>query len=121
MGLLCFPEFVCQGLKHALHFLKKNSTGGVKTAPAALQIRRRIFSPSRENPRTPDPTLTRCLSVVQVRIGPVAPQCFGYGDGRGDFFNLILKFAPTGSRTQDLRSAAGSPNRLSCMIWIDKD
>ena len=26
---------------------------------------------------------------------------------RGDFFNLSLKFAPTGSRTQDLRSAAG--------------
>jgi hypothetical protein len=30
--------------------------------------------------------------------------CFGVGQTR-DFFNHRLKFAPTGSRTQDLRSA----------------
>ena len=90
----------------------KKTWPGVKTAPAALQIRRRIFSPGRENPRTPTPTLTRWLSIAQVRIGPVPPPALVMGMDEGIFFNLSLKFAPTGNRTQDLRSAAKPPNRL---------
>ena len=68
--------------EHFQQLTSKKLDWGVKTVPAALQIRRRTFSPGRENPRTPAPTLTRWLSVAQVRNWANAPQCFGYGDVR---------------------------------------
>ena len=61
--------------------------------------------------KTPEPILTQEVpSPCENRAG--AFHCaLAHGDGRGDFFNLSLKSTPTGGRTQDLRSAAGSPNR----------
>ena len=87
MGLLCFPEFVCQGLKHALHFLKKNSTGGVKTAPAALQNKKKDLLTRPRKPPNPRPHPYTVAFRRPSENWAGAPQCFGYGDGQGDFFN----------------------------------
>ena len=94
---------------------KKNSAGWGKTAPTVLSYREELSTPGRENPRTP--ASPKACTVTWAGDHCHSPQAGPHRyhrpghprreTQRGDFFNLNLKFAPTGSRTQDLRSAAG--------------
>ena len=88
--------------------LKKTWPAGGKTAPGHC-IKRRPSHAGQENPRTPAPSLHSgtVAHVRRPRPGPGLRPVLWPWDRRGDFFNLSLKFTPTGSRTQDLRSAAG--------------
>jgi hypothetical protein len=54
-------------------------------------------------------------NVSDQRPGPGLKPVLWCGIDEGIFFNLNLKFAPTGSRTQDLGSATGPEptNQLS--------
>ena len=94
------------------HYEKKTRPAGGYDGPRVFHEEEGSSHTDRENPE-PRPILTQEVpSPCENRAG--AFHCtLAHGDGQGDFFNLSLKFAPTGSRTQDLRSAAGSPNRLS--------
>ena len=70
-------------------------------APAVLCDREDRLTPAKKipEPLTPEPL---------TRSGPgLRPVLWHYGTDEGIFFNLNLNFAHTGSRTQDLRSAAG--------------
>ena len=96
---------------------KKNSAGWGKTAPTVLSYREELSTPGRENPRTP--ASPKACTVTWAGDHCHSPQAGPHRyhrpghprreTQRVDFFNLNLKFAPTGSRTQDLRSAAGFP------------
>ena len=88
---------------------KTRPTGG--WWPRVFPLRRRSSHTDRENLRTPAPILTQWYRNP-VRTGPEPNCALAPGGERVDFFNLSLKFAPTKSRTQDLRSAVGPPNRL---------
>ena len=48
----------------------------------------------------------------QADLGRLTTSALTHGTSEGIFFTLSLKFAPTGSRTQDLRGAAGVTNQL---------
>jgi hypothetical protein len=97
---LCCSLMLC---KLILLYLKKNTRPeGVKTAPTASQIRR----PSHQAKKTPTPPLHGGFLSPKWELGWCPPSALDMGRTRG-FFNLSLKFAPMGSRTQDLRSAAG--------------
>ena len=96
---------------HVAVILKKNWTCEGMTTPRHC-IKKKTFSRRPRKPPNPCPTLTQRHRRL-VRTGRSLDLCFGVWDRRGDFFNASLKFAPTGSRTQDLRSATGTPNRLS--------
>ena len=109
---------------------KKTRPVGGYDGPRVFLLRRRSSHTDRENPRTPVHILTqRYPWPVRRRLpdlgraalkahthgstGRTRPWArpllrFGTCDGRGDFFNLSLKFAPTGSRTQDLRMPPGN-------------
>jgi hypothetical protein len=91
-----------------INIYKKTWPAGGKTAPGYC-IKRRPSHAGQENPRTPAPSLHSgtVAHVRRPRPGPGLRPVLWPWDRRGDFFNLSLKFAPTGSRTQDLRSAAG--------------
>ena len=101
--------------KHDFQDRKKNSAGWGKTAPTVLSYREELSTPGRENPRTP--ASPKACTVTWAGDHCHSPQAGPHRyhrpghprreTQRGDFFNLNLKFAPTGSRTQDLRSAAG--------------
>ena len=57
--------------------------------------------------------VSKCHRYKGPAIHPKALyNSIGTRDQRGDFFILSLKFAPMGSRTQDLRGAAGVTNQL---------
>ena len=69
-------------------------------------IKKKTFS------RRPRKLLNPCPTLTQRHHRPMRTDrsldlCFGVGQTRG-FFNPSLKFAPMGSQTQDLRSAAGT-------------
>ena len=74
--------------------------------PHGIVLTRISSHTGRENPRTLAPTRTRGPSPCE--LGRTIHVLWAWGR-QEDFFNLNLKFAPTGSRTQDLRSAAGLP------------
>ena len=77
--------------------------------PRGIVWWRRPSHTGQENPRTSAPPLHSgtVAHVRRPRPGPGLRPVLWPWDRRGDFFNHNLKFAPTGSRTQDLRSAAG--------------
>jgi len=107
----------CRIIFTVLNYKKKNSAGWGKTAPTVLSYREELSTPGRENPRTP--ASPKACTVTWAGDHCHSPQAGPHRyhrpghprreTQRGDFFNLNLKFAPTGSRTQDLRSAAGFP------------
>jgi hypothetical protein len=86
--------------------IKTRSARG-KTATGHF-AKKKTFSRRSRKPPNPCPTLTQrhrspCETIND--LGWALDLCFGVGQTRGFFFNPSLKFAPTGRRTQDLRSA----------------
>jgi hypothetical protein len=77
-------EFAMKDLGELHHFLKKTRPGRLDCRHS-FQLRRKCLLTRRENPRTPAPSVHGGLSVAQVRIGPVTPQCFGMRTGEGVF------------------------------------
>jgi hypothetical protein len=94
------PNEICQNVPTKT----RPSGGGVRQIQGII-LRRRPSHEGREKPRTPT-SLIHSGTVAHVRNSQdqTIHLCFSVGQTRG-FFNHILKFAPTGSRTQDLRSA----------------
>ena len=83
------------------------------SCPRGITFKKKIFSYMPRKPPNLGPILTLRGVTRETtylghtrssdRPGPFLYQCFGTRDRRGDFFNPSPKFAPTGSRTQDLR------------------
>jgi hypothetical protein len=82
--------------------------------PSSIVLRRRPHT-GRENPRTPAPPIHSGIEA-HVRTendrdrSRALGLCFGMGQTR-EFFYHSLKFAPTGSRTQEV--LLKPPNQLS--------
>ena len=97
---------------HLSYIFKKNSTCERQAAPRALYERRSLLTQAEKIPEPLPPPIHQppdTRAVARVRMGRQSGRlpCVGCGGRRGDFFTPILKFAPTGSRTQDLGGAAG--------------
>jgi hypothetical protein len=75
-------------------------------------LRRRSSHASRESLRTPAPPIhSGIVAHVRNNRDRALDLCFGVGQTRG-FFKYSLKFAPTGSRTQDRGVLLRPPNQL---------
>jgi hypothetical protein len=95
---------------------KKFCLPGVKTTPCGIELRRKVFSHRPRKPLNPSPLTQGPHSPSESWVGAAHgwtvttawagpwPVLWRMRRG-GDFFNLNLKFTPTGSQTQDLRSA----------------
>ena len=81
--------------------LKTRSAGD--DVPPGISLRRRSSHADRENPRTPAPPIYS--GTASPWDGTSTDLYFGVGQMRGFFLTPAWKFAPTGSWTQDLRSA----------------
>ena len=79
-----------------------------KTRPAGGRNPRALYKrrPLTQAEKTPEPLPHPYMggAVTLVSAGRYLPFVLWHGGMRGDFFNPSLKFAPTRSRTQDLRS-----------------
>ena len=85
---------------------------GVKTAPAAFQIRRRTFSPGRENPRTPAPPLHGGFPSLKWALGRCPPSALVMGTGEGIFLTSAWNSLPRGV---ELRTWGVPPGHLT--VW----
>ena len=103
------------------HSMKKTRPAGA-SCPRGITFKK-TFSHRPRKPPNPGPVLTLGGVTRETtylghtrssdRPGPLLYQCFGTRDRRGDFFNPSLKFAPTGSRTQDLRRCYSQSQELT--------